>query len=575
MSKSFSRVGLLTGLIAFPGLAHSEVSFPRDTCAVVVASRPSIAETRSWIDENWRGPEPAIYLSQNGWYAIAATTVPIARSASHLNTAKAEGRYPGDAYCSTGEAYLRRVWLSPAEVSQAPVTGLFADFDARPLSIGDKAFLQSALALEGYYNGMIDGSWGSRSQSAMESFIRDTFDRDPTNADSAFVAMRTLARIRDEGWERSELGRVGYSLILPMAGLKLEEEDGLYSSWVHSSKDLVLIFGDMPDEAMADIHSDVIRDHSHRTPYTVRDRGFWVTSVTDDAGATIYVRSDLWLGTWSTVFVAAGSPHAGDVALITGSIVIDDAGLFSMNSNGVLMRRLNEFSDWMGDGEEETGVSARSPTRPAPADPGSEEPAPSTGTGFYINDDGVLLTNAHVVEDCDLVTVEAEPAQVLSVSSAFDLAAIQVTGERGAPLAFAAQDVGLNADITLAGYPLHGLLGGLNVSRGSVSSMKGLGGNETTLQISAPVQPGNSGGPVVDQFGQITAVVVAKLDAMELASVTGDIAQNVNFAIRGSLAKIFLSSNEIDYRTADESTPLAPEDIASRLQAATRLINCD
>ncbi len=104
--------------------------------------------------------------------------------------------------------------------------------------------------------------------------------------------------------------------------------------------------------------------------------------------------------------------------------------------------------------------------------------------------------------------------------------------------------------------------------------MKGLGGDETSVQISAPVQPGNSGGPVVDKSGNVVGVVVSKLDAVLLADATGDIAQNVNFAIRGSMAKIFLQTNGIFFEERDSVEEIGPEDAATTLQAATRLIQC-
>ncbi len=133
----------------------------------------------------------------------------------------------------------------------------------------------------------------------------------------------------------------------------------------------------------------------------------------------------------------------------------------------------------------------------------------------------------------------------------------------------------MNSDITIAGYPLHGLLGGFSVDCGSVSLMKGLQDGETSIQISAPVQPDNSGGPAIDRHGGVVGVVVSKLDTVVLAGATGDIAQYVNFAIRGSLAKVFLPSNGIDYSEVDGVDPIAPEQAAEFLDASTGLVKCN
>ena len=87
--------------------------------------------------------------------------------------------------------------------------------------------------------------------------------------------------------------------------------------------------------------------------------------------------------------------------------------------------------------------------------------------------------------------------------------------------------------IVIYGFPLAGALASTgNLATGIVSALAGLGDDTSKLQISAPIQPGNSGGPVLDQSGHVIGVVVSKLNAIKAASITGDIPQNVNFAIK-------------------------------------------
>ena len=94
------------------------------------------------------------------------------------------------------------------------------------------------------------------------------------------------------------------------------------------------------------------------------------------------------------------------------------------------------------------------------------------------------------------------------------------------------------------------------------------------MQISAPVQPGNSGGPLLDQFGNIVGVVVAKLDALKYAEVTKDVPQNVNFAIKSSIAVDFLKAHGLVVAAVADAEPLAPAEIAVRAIAATVQIVC-
>jgi hypothetical protein len=94
------------------------------------------------------------------------------------------------------------------------------------------------------------------------------------------------------------------------------------------------------------------------------------------------------------------------------------------------------------------------------------------------------------------------------------------------------------------------------------------------MQITAPVQPGNSGGPLLDMSGNVVGVVVAKLDALKVAEVTGDIPQNVNFAINASVARTFLDAQSVDYETAASEEALSVSRVAERARRSTVLVEC-
>lgn len=95
-----------------------------------------------------------------------------------------------------------------------------------------------------------------------------------------------------------------------------------------------------------------------------------------------------------------------------------------------------------------------------------------------------------------------------------------------APLAFASTPTRLGASVAVLGYPLRQILApSINITAGIVSSLARLGGDLRHLQITAPVQPGNSGGPLVDDRGLVVGVVSAKLDTLKVAVATGDVPQ--------------------------------------------------
>jgi S1-C subfamily serine protease len=99
------------------------------------------------------------------------------------------------------------------------------------------------------------------------------------------------------------------------------------------------------------------------------------------------------------------------------------------------------------------------------------------------------------------------------------------------------------------GYPLAGFLADTaNVSVGNVSAMAGRFNDSRFLQITTPIQPGNSGGGLFDADGGIIGVVQSKLDALNALKYFGDVPQNVNFAIKAESARAFLNSNGIKYQ---------------------------
>lgn len=224
----------------------------------------------------------------------------------------------------------------------------------------------------------------------------------------------------------------------------------------------------------------------------------------------------------------------------------------------------------------QTSASARAsqvaPTSPAPSREGLNDPS-STGSGFYVSG-ARIITNHHVVDGCRRLQVGSAIATVLASDARIDLAVmtLQAAGTSTATVRVGRISVGETAIV--AGFPLSGLLAGLNVTAGNVSSLRGIRGDTRLLQITAPVQPGNSGGPLLDASGNIMGVVVSKLNALKVADATGDIPQNVNFAVNANVLASFLDSTGVDYKTGGIGASLSTQEIARRAQAFTVLVEC-
>ena len=136
-------------------------------------------------------------------------------------------------------------------------------------------------------------------------------------------------------------------------------------------------------------------------------------------------------------------------------------------------------------------------------------------------------------------------ARVLATDARRDLAVLAVPPDLGPPLTFRAEPpVRRGENVVTYGFPLYGLLSsGPTLTTGDISALSGLRDNQANFQISAAVNPGNSGGPLLDSQGNVIGVVVSKLNAMRVAQMTdGDIPQNVNFAVKGTEALAFLQA---------------------------------
>ncbi|MEW9837992.1 S1C family serine protease [Mesorhizobium marinum] len=200
-----------------------------------------------------------------------------------------------------------------------------------------------------------------------------------------------------------------------------------------------------------------------------------------------------------------------------------------------------------------------------------------SGTAFFINSDGWALTNAHVIDGCSSASVPSLGAATdRIVDKQNDLAVVKVAGGAGKPfLRLHSGPSRLGDDIAAFGYPLGGLLSdSIKVTTGNINSLIGIENDTRYLQISAPLQPGNSGGPVVDRTGSVVGVATAVL-VSTLADNTGIPPQNVNFAIRSSVVEIFLQSRSIEYEVQPSGGDvLSTADLAELIAPAVVQLIC-
>ena len=228
-------------------------------------------------------------------------------------------------------------------------------------------------------------------------------------------------------------------------------------------------------------------------------------------------------------------------------------------------------------------ASAKSDDEPAEKPSEPDKLVSVSGSGFVVSRNAYIVTNNRVVADCvrdihgNLVGQAPVKLRVVSADEENDLALLQGTKKfKEKDIAtIRASAVNSGDQVVAIGYPLHGLLtSDLTVTTGIISSLAGLHNDTRFLQISVPVQPGNSGGPLHDNSGNIVGVVSAKLDALRMVKATGDIPQNINFAIKTGALRDFLDNSAVPYQTADPGSEMKTADIASAARTCTMLISC-
>jgi hypothetical protein len=200
-----------------------------------------------------------------------------------------------------------------------------------------------------------------------------------------------------------------------------------------------------------------------------------------------------------------------------------------------------------------------------------------SGTGFFINSAGNMISNHHVIDGCKVLTIDQDNKrqvlEVISQDTDNDLAVLWSRNEARDFLEIRRSEPYQTEDIMAAGFPLSNILGNdLKITKGSVSSL-GQSGNLNRMQIDAALQPGNSGGPVVDQFGDVIGVSVAVLNKVKMLMEESYIPEGINFAIKSVILADFLDDNGIEFTEASHKVKNKLQ-ILTSIQNSTHQIFC-
>jgi TPR repeat protein len=202
-----------------------------------------------------------------------------------------------------------------------------------------------------------------------------------------------------------------------------------------------------------------------------------------------------------------------------------------------------------------------------------------SGSGFLITSQGHIITNHHVAPPGTKIQVitrfGALSATILKTDEANDLTLLKVDGTF-VPIALSTSSkVRLGATVATIGFPNTEMQGfSPKLTKGEISSLAGLRDDPKYFQISAAVQPGNSGGPLFDSFGNVVGVVTAKINQKAAIAKTGTIAENVNFAVKSIHLLAFLESTPEVFSQLPQPTTrtLGFEDVVAEAEKSAVLI---
>ncbi len=193
-----------------------------------------------------------------------------------------------------------------------------------------------------------------------------------------------------------------------------------------------------------------------------------------------------------------------------------------------------------------------------------------SGSGFLISKDGELITNFHVIDSCDANKVHFKGrklnADILAVDKINDLALIKINQKLENFMTISNQDVSLLEEVVVAGFPLgKDISSSIKTHKGVVTSLSGAGDNFSNFQTDATINQGNSGGPIINQNGNVVGVAVA--------TWIEEGVQGIHFGIKSSTLRTFIESNNLSL-PQQKNKLLTNKELGKIISNATVYLEC-
>ena len=205
------------------------------------------------------------------------------------------------------------------------------------------------------------------------------------------------------------------------------------------------------------------------------------------------------------------------------------------------------------------------------ASPDDDKIVPAgSGSGFFVSKDGHAITNYHVIEGCDINKLSFKGSQtevkVLAVDKVNDIAILKSNAKPDVIFPVSNEDVSLLEDVIVAGFPLgKQISSAIKTHKGVVTALAGAGDNYSFFQTDAAINQGNSGGPIINQKGNVVGIAVA--------TWVEEGVQGVHFGIKSSTLKTFASANGLNFASPNYRD-LSNKDLGKLITKGTIYVEC-
>jgi S1-C subfamily serine protease len=555
--------------LGFPRLAPPDPNAPYLQLASRIALPQALEIAMSL---RAKGIETGVVLIRNGWFAVVV--MPSARNARLLVTLKQEKRIPGDSIAVAGTTYVEAIWAPSLFTPDERLIAQFPELkfsDARAaLAAGDGASALKILQSDWRRTGATDyalaadillrGLGGVRQNSELAAQWLNACAPNSVRCTLMLAEMTEAGRgVPKDARKAASLYRTAAASGDARAQVRLATMLILGEGAVQDFEEGLKLLQTAASAGNPDAQS--LLGTSYKTGF-LTDKNlsmsyFWLSlaGASMDAGA----ERDKLVKDRNEIAVKLGSERLLDIQKVARTWKPGDpVPSFDGADRGQLTAS--------NDGEKPQAAQKR-------------EQSASSGSGFFIDATGRFVTNAHVVAGCSSITATnangmVAPATLISADTTNDLALLQTTVAVPS-VARIRTGAKLGETVAVFGFPLTGFLAtGGNFTTGNIVALAGLGDDSRHFQISAPVQPGNSGGPLIDSSANVIGVVVSKVNALRVAVVTNDIPQNINFAIKSATLASFLDAKQASYEASPATAAMASEALADRARNFSVLVVC-